>query len=195
MWPQCLHEVLIGTADIQGEHHFGDLAEEHWSRLGREIIIYQFPFNNLLSIHLGVYSRVIKYYAAKQLKRQHWRYPKIRRIPELPDPTLRMQLKELLLNQFSHFFNSLPLLFFSPPFVLSICQDFAKHSMGNLCVSAQTPMYVWLRGNAITVTQLIRSVSRSSSLAAVFLSLSHFLSTTRDRPRSAGSETINSLSR
>lgn len=62
------------------------------------------------------------------------RYPRIRRIPELPEPALRMQLKELLLNQFSHHFTSLLPVVFSLPFVLSICQDLAKHSMGNLCV-------------------------------------------------------------
>lgn len=84
--------------------------------------------------------------------------------------------------------------FFPFFFPFSICvqhlQRLAKHSVGNcerMCVHA------WWKGNGITATQLIRSISPTS--APVFLSLSHSLRKSRDRPLSAGSETINSLSR
>lgn len=65
-----------------GKRHFGGLEVEHWSRFGREIIL-----KNCLEVQLNVYSRVIKYYAAKQLKRQGWRrHPGTPGIPELPEP-------------------------------------------------------------------------------------------------------------
>lgn len=95
-------------------------------------------------------------------------HPRMLRIPALPQPALRMQLKErLFIFSPFHFF----VFFFSSLFIF--CSAFAVFGQahcgelcGCLCVYVHTLVYAWLRGNGITATQLIRSVSLSPSPAS-----------------------------
>lgn len=124
-----------------GKRHFGGLKEEHWSRFGREIIFTII----CCEIQPNVYSRVIKYYAAKQLKRQGWeKTSRDTWNSRAPRTSFRNALKRIAAQSIFPPFHFPSPCWFSPlSFVLSIHRDLAKHSAGKLArMCTDTRVYV-----------------------------------------------------